>query len=108
MAIRPRIGYLVPCFPGPTHPAFWREILALEAQGVEVFLYSTRPPPPGQHVHARSAARRTEYLARGPALSVRALPALPWAELKGAERGFGADLALSLGPARALAESAEG
>ena len=108
MAIRPRIGYLVPCFPGPTHPAFWREIRALEAQGVEVVIYSTRPPAAGQLVHPWSAeaARRTEYLLRGPVAGLRALPALPWGELKGAERGLGADLLVSLGPAHALAESA--
>ena len=108
MAIRPRIGYLVPCFPGPTHPAFWREIRALEAQGVEVVIYSVRPPPPGHLVHPWSAeaADRTEYLARGPVAGLRALPALPWGELKGAERGFGGELAHSLGPACALAESA--
>ncbi len=108
MAIRPRIGYLVPCFPGPTHPAFWREIRALEAEGVEVVIYSVKPPLPGHLVHPWSAeaAARTEYLARGPIMGVRALPALPWGELKGAERGFGSELTRSLGPACALAESA--
>ncbi|WP_082483324.1 exopolysaccharide biosynthesis GT4 family glycosyltransferase EpsE [Rubellimicrobium mesophilum] len=108
MAIRPRIGYLVPCFPGPSHPAFWREIRALEAQGVEVVTYSTRPPAPDHLVHPWSAeaAARTEYLARRAATGLRALPALPWGEIRGAERGFGADLVRALGPALALAESA--
>ncbi|WP_210530080.1 exopolysaccharide biosynthesis GT4 family glycosyltransferase EpsE [Rubellimicrobium arenae] len=108
MAIRPRIGYLVPGFPGPTHSAFWREILALEAQGVEVVLYSTKPPPPAQQVHgwAPGAVARTEYLGQGGLSGLRALPALPWGELRGAEQGFRRDLLLSLGPALALTQSA--
>ncbi|MBO6884181.1 MAG: hypothetical protein JJ869_11460 [Marivita sp.] len=33
-------AYLVPQFPGQTHIFFWREIAALEAQGVTPVLYS--------------------------------------------------------------------
>jgi glycosyltransferase involved in cell wall biosynthesis len=108
MAIRPRIGYLVPRFPGPTHPAFWREVRALEAQGVEVVLLSTEPPPPAALVHPWSAEARarTEYLGRAGLGGLGALPALPWGELRGAERGLRSDLLRALGPARALVQSA--
>ncbi|MBP1806384.1 exopolysaccharide biosynthesis GT4 family glycosyltransferase EpsE [Rubellimicrobium aerolatum] len=107
-AIRPRIGYLVPCFPGPTHPAVRREVAALEAQGVEVVLLSDRPPPPALRVHGwcAEAMARTTYLARGLHRGLGALAGLPWAELRGAERGFARDLLGALGPARALVEAA--
>lgn len=106
MAIRPRIGYLVPGFPGPTHPAFWREVRALEAQGVEVVLLSTQPPADLVHPWAAEARARTHYLGRGGLGGLAALPALPWGELRGAERGLGGDLLRALGPARALARAA--
>jgi glycosyltransferase involved in cell wall biosynthesis len=104
-----RIGYLVPQFPGQTHAFFWREIRALERAGVEVVLYSTRRPPPGIVAHdwSAEAASRTEYLARrDPISTLRALPALPWAELAGAEPGLLRDFTLSLGAARTLVTSA--
>ncbi len=106
MAIRPRIGYLVPRFPGPTHSAQWREVRALEAQGVEVVLLSTEPPDILVHPWAGEAKARTTYLGGGPLGGLPALPALPWSELKGAERGLGVDLLRALGPARALARVA--
>ncbi|MFC4671041.1 exopolysaccharide biosynthesis GT4 family glycosyltransferase EpsE [Seohaeicola nanhaiensis] len=41
----PRIGYLIPEFPGQTHSFFWREILALQARhGYPVRIFSTRMP----------------------------------------------------------------
>lgn len=107
MAIRPRIGYLVPRFPGPTHPAFWREVRSLEAQGVEVVLYSTEPPAALVHPWAAEARSRTEYLGTGGIGSLAALAALPWGEMRGAERGLGVDLLRAPGPARALLRSAE-
>ncbi len=109
MAIRPRIGYLVPRFPGPTHPAFWREVRALEAQGMEIVLLSTDPPRPAERVHPWSddARARTTYLSRGVLGGLRALPALPWPDLRGSERGFRGDLLRALGPARALVAAAE-
>lgn len=106
---RPRIGYMVPQFPGQTHAFFWREIRALEARGVEVALLSTRPPPPGLVAHAWSgeAAARTAFLAsRSPLAALRALPALPWGELRGLEPGALRDLALALPAARGLVEEA--
>lgn len=59
-----KIGYLVPEFPGQTHLFLWREIQALEALGMEIDLYSTRPPAGTRLVHgwAQSAEQRTDYL----------------------------------------------
>lgn len=106
MAIRPRIGYLVPRFPGPTHPAHWREVRALEAQGVEVVILSTEPPEALVHPWAAEARARTTYMARTPLGALPALPALPWSEMKSAERGLGMELLRALGPARTLARVA--
>lgn len=106
MAIRPRIGYLVPRFPGPTHPAHWREVRALETQGVEVVLLSTEPPQALVHPWAAEAKARTIYLAHGPAGALAALPALPWSELRGAEPGLALGLLRALGLAQALARVA--
>jgi glycosyltransferase involved in cell wall biosynthesis len=109
MAAKPSLGYMVPQFPGQTHAFFWREVRALEAMGVEVHLFSTRPPPPGIVAHAWSeeARARTDYLAsRNPLDGLRALPALPWRELRGAEPGFLRDLLPALPAARALAAAA--
>lgn len=74
-------AYLVPQFPGQTHIFFWREIAALEAQGVTPVLYSTTVPPPGliSHHWSKDAMARTTYLAsRNPALLAAILPRLPW------------------------------
>jgi colanic acid/amylovoran biosynthesis glycosyltransferase len=104
-----RIGYMVPQFPGQTHAFFWREIRAMEAMGVEVVLYSTRPPPPGlvSHDWSGEAAARTTYLrSRSARDGLRALPALPWGELRGAERGLVRDLAVALPAAARLREEA--
>lgn len=60
-----RLGYLVPQFPGQTHIFFWREIVELEARGVDVHLLSTQPPPAGLIAHdwSKDAIARTTYLA---------------------------------------------
>ncbi len=74
-------AYLVPQFPGQTHIFFWREIAALEAQGVTPVLYSTTVPPAGliSHKWSNDAMARTTYLAsRNPALLLAILPRLPW------------------------------
>lgn len=74
-------AYLVPQFPGQTHIFFWREIAALEAQGVTPVLYSTTVPPAGliSHRWSQEAMARTTYLAsRNPALLMAILPRLPW------------------------------
>lgn len=74
-------AYLVPQFPGQTHIFFWREIAALEAQGITPVLYSTIIPPQGliSHRWSQEAMARTTYLAsRNPALLARILPRLPW------------------------------
>lgn len=107
--VRPRIGYLVPQFPGQTHTFFWREIRALEASGIEVVLYSTRPPPPAIQSHdwSAEALARTEYLAsRSPIDALRAVRALPLDRSTWTEPGMVRDLSVSLGAARALVASA--
>jgi glycosyltransferase involved in cell wall biosynthesis len=110
MAVPPKLGYLVPQFPGQTHIFFWREILELERRGIEPVLFSTRPPPPGLIAHDWSdeAAARTDYLGRISLLDLlAALPALPWRRLVRLGRGepmqFWKDVLISAGPARALA-----
>lgn len=59
-----RIAYLVPRFPGQTHAFFWREVRALEQDGVAVQLISTLRPPRAQRCHswAPAAMERTLYL----------------------------------------------
>ncbi|MBZ4399090.1 exopolysaccharide biosynthesis GT4 family glycosyltransferase EpsE [Myxococcus sp. AS-1-15] len=61
----PKIGYLIPEFPGQTHIFFWRELQALPGKGVTPELVSTQPPPARiiSHSWAREAMARTEYLA---------------------------------------------
>ena len=105
----PRLGMLIPQFPGQTHVFFWREIAALEAMGVEVALVSTRPPPEGLVAHrwSEAAAARTHYLGAPKAGALAAaLPRLPWAELGASLRADGApfarDLALCTSAARQL------
>ena len=74
-------AYLVPQFPGQTHIFFWREIAALESQGVTPVLFSTTPPPPGliSHPWSDQAMQRTTYLASSnPARLAAMLPRLPW------------------------------
>jgi glycosyltransferase involved in cell wall biosynthesis len=57
-----RVGYLIPEFPGQTHVFFWREIVALRAQGVTVRLLSTRRPKgTSRHDFAAAAAEETHY-----------------------------------------------
>lgn len=79
-----KLAYLVPQFPGQTHIFFWREIRHLESMGVEVHLFSTRPPPPGliSHSWSAEAMERTTYLG---AVSVpdllAGLPRVPFAEI---------------------------
>ena len=73
-------AYLVPQFPGQTHMFFWRELRALEAQGMRPVLYSTTPPPASLIAHGWSqvAMARTIYLAtRNPLHLAAILPRLP-------------------------------
>ncbi|MEM6440266.1 MAG: exopolysaccharide biosynthesis GT4 family glycosyltransferase EpsE [Pseudomonadota bacterium] len=87
-----KIGYLVPEFPGQTHAFFWREILALEARGHHVEIFSTRPPPTKLKSHAwtEHAVGRTTYLsdvskAGIAALGGRALTKLHKVSIKSAD-----------------------
>lgn len=59
------IGYLIPEFPGQTHVWMWREISHMKEWGVDVRLFSTRPPPDrdsARHAWAAGARRETVYL----------------------------------------------
>ena len=94
-----KIGYLVPQFPGQTHIFFWREIAELERRGVQVRIFSTRPPPKGLIAHDWSAAAmaRTCYLgAVKPLAALTALPAAPFGQAPIR------DILLSLSAARQL------
>lgn len=102
MSPRPKLGYLVPDFPGQTHTNCWSEIAALEERGVEVAVFSTRPPAPALMPHdwGRAARARTIWLdPGGPVAGLRALPALPLGQIIG-ERGLGGEM-LRAAPAAA-------
>ena len=97
----PKIGYLVPQFPGQTHIFFWREIAEMEKRGVDVQIFSTRMPPSGLIAHdwSTKAMARTHYLgAIRPWQALTALPSVPWGE----GRALARDVALSLSAARQL------
>lgn len=79
-----KLGYLVPQFPGQTHIFFWREIEHLEKLGVDVHIFSTKPPPQGLICHewSHDAIDRTTYLAsRSIAKLITALRRLPLREI---------------------------
>ncbi len=59
-----KIGYLIPEFPGQTHIFYWRELRALQEEGVECDLVSTRMPPKeiAAHSWAEEAIKKTFYL----------------------------------------------
>lgn len=67
MSDRLKIAILIPQFPGQTHLFFWNEIKELSRMGVEVHLFSTRPPVKSLIAHDWSdvAAARTTYLGLG-------------------------------------------
>lgn len=113
MADPPRLGILIPEFPGQTHIFFWREIRALEAMGVPVELLSTRKPAAGLIAHdwSEAAMARTTYLG-APRLgaAASALPGLPWGELLAEVRRDGMpaarDIALVASASRQLVSAA--
>jgi colanic acid/amylovoran biosynthesis glycosyltransferase len=99
-----KIGYLVPQFPGQTHIFFWREIAELERRGVDVRIFSTRPPPPGLIAHDWSAAAmdRTQYLGQvKPLAALTALPAAPFGQAPVK------DIVMSLSAARQLVRACQ-
>lgn len=59
-----KIAYLVPQFPGQTHGFFWREIVELQARGVEPILFSTTRPHLRliSHTWSEQAIKSTTYL----------------------------------------------
>jgi glycosyltransferase involved in cell wall biosynthesis len=107
-----KIGMLIPQFPGQTHIFFWREILELQKMGVNVTLFSTRPPPAGliSHRWSQDAMVRTNYLVdTNPVNAAMALVRFPWAalrqDLRHEPREFLKDILLSLPAARRLAKA---
>jgi colanic acid/amylovoran biosynthesis glycosyltransferase len=67
------IAYLMPEFPGQTHVWFWREVSHMRDWGVDVRLFSTRPPDEqaaARHAFAEQAKRETIYLLPRPVTSV--------------------------------------
>lgn len=83
-----RIGYLLAEFPGATHSFNWREVRALEAQGLTCDLVSTRRPSADKmsHVWTTEALARTTYLfPPRPMLLAGAL----WTILISGPRGWG-------------------
>ena len=59
------IGYLVPEFPGQTNTWIWREIVHMREWGVDIRLFSTRPPDSesaARHAFAEAARNETTYL----------------------------------------------
>ena len=76
-----RLGFFVPEFPGQTHIWIWRDMHFLEQFGVELFLISTRRPPPllVTHTWSPEVMRRTHYLYPIP---IRAMFASLWEVLR--------------------------
>lgn len=112
MSTSPKIGYLIPEFPGQTHIFFWREIEALERMGISVSLFSTRRPPAGliSHKWSEDAIARTEYLgvidakaAAKTALSVS--PTIYAKDILSEGKQLAKDLAVTTGAAQLLKQS---
>ena len=105
----PPIGYLIPQFPGQTHIFFWREIMAAEASGTQIELFSTRMPAKGliSHNWSDQAISRTRYLgAIKPLAMLRCMLSVSpfwWAaELRRSGFEFLKDLLISAAAARQL------
>jgi glycosyltransferase involved in cell wall biosynthesis len=82
VAPRGPIAYLLPEFPGQTHTWIWREIVHMREWGVDVRLFSTRPPDAqtaARHAFAAAARAETTYLWPRPVPSL--LAAVAWAAL---------------------------
>lgn len=61
----PRVGYLIPEFPGQTHVWIWREIEQLRRWGLPLQIFATRRPPArdrARHGFADAAEKETSYL----------------------------------------------
>jgi glycosyltransferase involved in cell wall biosynthesis len=103
MNTAPRLGYLVPQFPGQTHVFFWREIQALRALGVDPVLLSTRLPANTliSHEWSSEAMAATTYLGKGISFAgASSLMRLPVSklldELRGEPASIVRDVALAL------------
>lgn len=74
------IGYLVPEFPGQTNIWIWREVVHMREWGVDIRLFSTRPPDSenaARHAFAEGARNETTYLWPRPLGSI--LASVAWA-----------------------------
>jgi glycosyltransferase involved in cell wall biosynthesis len=74
------IAYMVPEFPGQTHTWIWREIVHMREWGVDIRLFSTRPPEPqtaARHAFAAQAREETTYVWPRPLRSL--LATVVWA-----------------------------
>jgi colanic acid/amylovoran biosynthesis glycosyltransferase len=74
------IAYLMPEFPDQPHTWFDREVFHMREFGVDVRLFSTRPPPhesAARHAFAKRAREETIYLWPRPVSSI--LAAIRWA-----------------------------
>lgn len=77
------IAYLIPEFPGQTHTWIWRELIHLREWGVDIRLFSTRPPgneTAARHAFAGAARKETTYLWPRPLRSI--LASVAWAAFK--------------------------
>ncbi len=80
---RPKLGYLMPEFPGQTHVWLWREIQHMQEAGARLRLFSTQRPPErdrARHHFAEDAAGQTTYL--WPLPVGRLMGALAWATFR--------------------------
>ena len=81
-ALDPKIGYVIPEFPGQTHIWMWREIVHLREWGSSIKIFSTRRPSArdrARHAFALAAEAETTYL--WPMGLARILGVLSWALL---------------------------
>ena len=82
-AADPKLGYLIPEFPGQTHVWMWREIVHMREAGADLTLFSTRRPPErdrARHDFADSAAAETTYL--WPMSPRQVAASVGWAKLR--------------------------
>jgi glycosyltransferase involved in cell wall biosynthesis len=76
-----KVAYLASLYPAPSHTFIEREVLSLEATGIEILRFSVRRPKADDVVDetARAESRKTRWLVPPPIGSV--LKALAWAAL---------------------------
>lgn len=83
-----KLGYLVSCYPAPSHTFIRREVEALRRRGVDIETFSVRPPAAGERLGAADRAERERTFYILPAGPGRALRALGWALVRDPVRFF--------------------